>query len=69
MFMMMVRRDKQTLPKPELLTVEEVAAILNVSVRTAWRLTDEGQLDSVKLGSRTTRWRRSTVDRYIERLR
>jgi excisionase family DNA binding protein len=55
------------LPEPKLLTVKQVAALLNKSTRSIWRMADAGTLPSVKVDG-STRWKRSVVERFIERL-
>jgi excisionase family DNA binding protein len=52
--------------EPRLLTVAEVAKLLNVSVRKVWGLLASNKLKRVKLGKRTTRVRQSEVDRIVE---
>lgn len=54
----------------ELLNVTQVAEVLGVSKRTVYRLRSEGELPSVQIpGRRLARWKRRTVERYVERLR
>ncbi len=48
-----------------LLTVLQVAAVLQVSRTTIWRWCSEGQLPAVKIG-RGWRIRRKDLDRYIQ---
>lgn len=60
---------RQSLPQPRLLTVQQVAAMLNLSEREVWRLRSAGKLPAAKLGTRTTRWKPVTVERFIESLR
>lgn len=51
-----------------LLTVNEVAERLGVSVRTVWSLRSSGRIpDAVKI-SNATRWRRSEIETYIRGL-
>ena len=51
-----------------LLTVQEVANRLSVSVRTVWSLRSSAQIpDAVKIGN-ATRWRRSEIESYIRGL-
>lgn len=63
---------QQSDPKPEagslLLSARQVAALLNVSPATIWRLRDQGLLPpSVKVGS-CVRWRRGDILRYVQGL-
>lgn len=52
-------------PKPRLLTVDDVAAQLNVSRYTVWRLRDQGKFArEIKIGS-SSRWEQSDVEAYI----
>ena len=37
---------------PLLLTAETAARLLSVSVRTVWRMCDDGSLETVKIGSK-----------------
>jgi excisionase family DNA binding protein len=49
-----------------LLTPEEVAERLKISLRKLWKLLSEGQLPTpVKIGKRGTRWRESDLVRFI----
>jgi excisionase family DNA binding protein len=50
----------------EFLTVREVAALLNCSVRTAYYAIKSGSLNSVNLGQRITRVKRSEIDKLFE---
>lgn len=52
----------------KLLKVAEVSQILNISEREVWRLAASGKLMPVKIGTRTTRWRRIAVERFVDRL-
>lgn len=52
--------------EPLLFTAAQVAALLQVSVRTLWRMRSGGQVPSpVQIGG-NVRWRRSDVLRWIE---
>ena len=53
----------------QLLTQEEVAQRLAVSESTVKRLRSSGKLPSVTVGERSARWKQSTVNAYIARLR
>jgi excisionase family DNA binding protein len=56
-----------------LLTVRDVARLLNVSERTVFRLLDRGEITGVQLGGggkgRVWRFAPSEVDAYVERQR
>ena len=47
---------------PRLLTPRETAEILNTSLRTVFRLAQEGRLPRVKLGERSTRFRLQDIE-------
>jgi len=50
-----------------LLTVRDVAHLLNVSPRTVWRLVSTGDLPRpIRLGPRTCRWRPADVARLVD---
>lgn len=54
-------------PNPEatLLTVEQVASLVQVSTRTVWRLVSSGDLvEPIRMGG-NTRWRRADLDAWI----
>ena len=55
--------------EPRLLTLEDVATYLDVSVAQVYALVRSGQLPAVKIGGRGI-WRvdRKQLDEYIERL-
>lgn len=54
--------------EPELLTVEQVAQLTTLGVRTVWSLVSEGSFPRpVKIG-RATRWRRSQVMAWVDSL-
>ena len=59
----MATRDQQV----PLLSVDEVAAMLNVSERTLWRLLSAGKLPQPVRFGRSTRWRTAEVRDWIER--
>ena len=48
-----------------LITVAEVARILNVSKTTVWRVLQRGELPSVRIGKRPVRVRKSDLAHYI----
>jgi predicted DNA-binding transcriptional regulator AlpA len=49
-----------------LLTRKQVAAALNVSEQTIWRMTADGRLEPpIKINSRNIRWPESAIARFI----
>ena len=50
-----------------LLKVDEVADVLGVSVRTVWRLS-KAELPPVRIGPQTVRWKRQSVEAFVEAL-
>lgn len=53
--------------RPGMLTVHDVARVLNCSTRTVYRLTDSGRMPRpIKLGV-LVRWPREVVESWIER--
>jgi excisionase family DNA binding protein len=60
----MQTRDERRLP-PGLLTVNQVAEVLAVSIRQVWRLNATGRLPApVRLG-RSVRWRSAELEDWI----
>ena len=60
---------RKTLPQPVLLTVDEVAILLNVAPSTVRRFRRDGLLPVIKLGGQTKsriRFRRTDVEALIE---
>lgn len=55
-----------SVPRVELLTVNEVAAMMRVSNMTVYRLIKRGQLDAVRVG-RSYRIRRQDLVSYLMR--
>jgi excisionase family DNA binding protein len=54
---------------PELLTSQQVAERLSVSVRTLWRLVAAGKFPQpVRYNRKLVRWKTTEVARYIETL-
>jgi excisionase family DNA binding protein len=54
---------------PELLTSQQVAERLSVSVRTLWRLVAAGKFPQpVRYNRKLVRWKSVEVSRYIETL-
>jgi len=51
---------------PELMTVHRVAKLLDVSKKRIYQLICAGRVESLKLGPRTTRVTRSSVEAYLQ---
>jgi excisionase family DNA binding protein len=49
----------------EFLTVREVASLLNCSVRSAYHYIESGTIKAVNLGQRTTRVKRTEIDKLF----
>lgn len=56
--------DTGSVAGPELLTVQEVAAMLRVSTMTVYRLIDGGLISAVRIG-RVVRPRRESVEAFL----
>jgi len=62
----MTDTSTESLHKPPLISVSEVALMLNVSVRTIWRMESKGDLVSPTLRrGGVVRWRRDEVEHWI----
>lgn len=59
-------RSIEELKAKEFLTVRDVAGLLNCSIRTAYRLIDNGTLKAVNLAKRITRVKRSELNKIFE---
>ena len=55
----------EELKAKEFLTVREVARLLNFSVRSAYLYIENGTIKAVNLGQRTTRVKRSEIDKLF----
>ena len=67
LLMMAIKPDREKV-EPELLTVEQVAQLTTLGVRTVWSLVSEGSFPRpVKIG-RATRWRRSQIMAWVDSL-
>lgn len=65
--MMVERPERKT--APELMTSQQVAERLSVSVRTLWRLVAAGKFPQpVRYNRKLVRWKTTDVSRYIETL-
>lgn len=51
---------------PALLTAHQVAQILNISIRTLWRLKSAGQLPETLRVGNSVRWRNEDLRKWIE---
>lgn len=58
------RNDSKDRNGDQLMTAQEVAALLNLSPKTVYRWGDEGILPRIKMG-RNVRFRRSVVEDFI----
>lgn len=57
--------DTGLVKQPVMLTVNDVAEMLNCSARTVYRLTDSGRIPRpIKLGA-LVRWPRKTIEQWI----
>lgn len=52
--------------RPALLSVDQVAAMMQVSVRTVWRMLSAGELIEPLRMRGNTRWRRAELEAWIE---
>jgi excisionase family DNA binding protein len=52
---------------PQLLKIEQVATILQISRTSAYRLAQTGELPAVRFGGGTVRVRLEDLERFIER--
>jgi excisionase family DNA binding protein len=60
---------RDTTTNDELLTAEQVAAMLHLHIATVWRYVREGKLRAVRLSNRgNIRIRQSELDRYLSDL-
>ena len=50
-----------------MLTVQETARVLGVSVHTVYRLIDSGNLSAVKISKRKTMIKAEEIEKYINR--
>lgn len=52
--------------QPALLSVDQVAALMQISTRTVWRLLSSGELIEPVRMRGNTRWRRVELEAWIE---
>ncbi len=65
----MIRERVERQATPELMTSQQVAECLSVSVRTLWRLVAAGKFPQpVRYNRKLVRWKSADVTRYIETL-
>jgi len=51
----------------EIMTVNEVAAMLGISPRTVWEQSSCGAMPKpIKIGRKITRWHRQTLEKWLE---
>lgn len=61
------KRQAPTTLSPLLLSAEDVAGLLNLSLSTVWRMSSAGKLPRpLSLSRGLTRWLRSDVEAFIE---
>lgn len=66
-YLKMNKKDLEVLNAKEILTVKEVAALLNCSVRSVYRNINDGHIKAINLGNRLTRIKRSSLDDLFDR--
>lgn len=49
-----------------LLKIDDVCELLGVCSRTVWKMTRDGRLKSVTLGSKTVRFREEDVQQFVD---
>lgn len=57
--------DRESRPRNEILTIEEVAAYLRLTPQTIYKWAQEKRIPAVKLG-KEWRFRKSILDRWID---
>lgn len=60
-----ITRPIEELKAKEFLSVKEVSSLLGCSIRTAYRLIDDGKLKAVNLSERMTRVKRSDLNKLM----
>ena len=59
----------ETPPVDMLLTVKDLADLLSICQRTAWRWAKQGKIPrALKLSRRAVRWRASDIQAYLDRV-
>jgi len=56
----------QKLTTPTLITVEDVANLMQVSTRTIWRLLSAGKIPTPLRIGKSVRWRTNQIENWIE---
>jgi excisionase family DNA binding protein len=63
----MVRQRQNENPLDGMLTAQEVAIMLRVSVRTVWRMLQREEMPQpIRYNRKLVRWRRTEVERFVE---
>ncbi|TDN99984.1 excisionase family DNA binding protein [Sunxiuqinia elliptica] len=62
-----ISRPIQELKEKPFLTVRDVSVLLGCSVRTAYRLIENGTIQAVNLSERMTRIKRSEIDKLLSK--
>jgi excisionase family DNA binding protein len=63
----MARYRQNEIPPDGLLTAQEVAAMLRISVRTVWRMLRRQEMPQpIRYNRKLVRWRRAEVERFVE---
>jgi excisionase family DNA binding protein len=60
-----INRPIEILKAKEFLTVRDVSTLLNISLRTTYRLIEQGNIRAVNLSERKTLVKRSDIDRIF----
>ena len=60
--------NRIVISSPELMRVQRVARILDVTKKRVYNLITEGKLEAVKLGPRQTRITKQSLEKYLARL-
>ncbi|MEZ6098161.1 MAG: helix-turn-helix domain-containing protein [Pirellulaceae bacterium] len=55
-------------PIPELINVTQLAELLNLSVRTVWRLNAQGKLPAPLRLGRSVKWRKNEIYEWLANL-
>ena len=64
------KKPKKVTPRPLMLSVNEVAEQLSVSIRTVWRMVEEKRLpEPIRYSRKLVRWRMSDLQKYVQGLR
>ena len=66
-YLKMNKKDFDIINAKEILTVKEIAILLNCSVKTVYRYINKGHIKAVNLGNRLTRIKKSTLDGLFDK--